>query len=899
MNEASPVPPSPAHQIRRQFLEFFAARSHTVVPSSPLIPQDDPTLLFVNAGMVQFKDVFLGREQREYRRAASVQRCLRAGGKHNDLENVGYTPRHHTLFEMLGNFSFGDYFKADAIRWGWEFLTEVLGISKDRLVVSVFNGAGERAPYDQEAYDLWCEFLPRDRIYACAAKENFWQMGDTGPCGPCSEIHIFGGDQAPGDAERGGPFGPEHEDDKYLELWNLVFMQYEKRGDGSLSPLPRPSIDTGAGLERLAAVCEGVRTNYETGLLKPLVDHAKALAGVDGPQGETESSYQVIADHARATTFLIADGIFPDRAGRSYVLRRIMRRAIRYGTQVGLEQPFFHDMCRATIACFSEAYPELEAACAMVDEVVRAEETAFRRTLARGLKRVQVAMEGLGVEGEVFPVAVAAELYDTYGFPVDLTALIARERGLRLDEPEVDLEIHRRQGTEEAFQGQGDAVQRIYFEVANALEQPPTFVGYETENADATVLAIVDAGCTVASATVGARVEIVFSQTPFYAESGGQVGDAGAATGQGFHFRIDDTRKPAKGVHFHAGALEGGALAVGDVVRLEVDSPRRQKIRNHHSATHLLHHALRAVLGPHVVQKGSLVGPSSLRFDFSHPRPLSAEERHEVERRINVEVRKNSASCTDEMGLDAAKRSGAMGLFDEKYADRVRVVRIGSESVELCGGTHVARTGEIGSVLITSETGIAQGVRRMEAVTGEAATHYVQRLGSVVSEASARLHAGRAEEILAKIDRLAAELKAQTRENAELKRQLATGGASVAVETIAVADFQLLVKRVKNADPKTLRQAADTLRDRLGNGVVVLGSDAGGKAHLLVAATKNLVGRVHAGTLVKVLAIHIEGRGGGRPELAQAGGPRLSGLDAALAGAADALRAQLSNRSGG
>ncbi|TPV92663.1 MAG: alanine--tRNA ligase [Myxococcales bacterium FL481] len=880
-----------AHAIRRTFLDFFAAREHTVVRSSPLVPQNDPSLLFVNAGMVPFKDVFTGREQRPYQRAASAQRCLRAGGKHNDLENVGFTPRHHTLFEMLGNFSFGDYFKADAIRWAWEFLTEGLRLPASRLCVSVFSGEGEHAPYDQEAYDLWCELIPKDRIYACDAKENFWQMGDTGPCGPCSEIHLFYGGDAPPDALRDGPFGPAHEDDKYLELWNLVFMQYEKMPDGTLVALPRPSIDTGAGLERLASVCAGVPTNYETDLLRPLVDRAKQLAGVSGPQGDNEAPYQVIADHARATTFLIADGVFPDRAGRSYVLRRIMRRAIRYGTRVGLDEPFFHHMCAATVEGFVAAYPELSAAAATIDEVVRSEEEAFRRTLSRGLRRVSVALGGLD-DASVFPAAVAAELYDTYGFPVDLTAVIAREKGLSLDEPAVEAEIQRRQAGDEGFRSQDVAVESVYFEIAERIGDAASFVGYDTEQAQATVRAIVVDGAHVDRLEAEVEAELVFDRTPFYAESGGQVGDAGTLSSASARFDVHDTQKLA-GLHVHRGQLRSGALAVGDAGQLQVDTARRDAIRRNHSATHLLHGALRAVLGAHVTQKGSLVAPEYLRFDFSHGRPLTSDERRRVEELVNTEILANAGTTTAEMGLDAAKRAGAIGLFGEKYGERVRVVQIGRESVELCGGTHVVRAGDIGSMVITAESGIAAGVRRVEAVTGLSALAHAQRLHRVVDEAMAAAHASSSDDLVSRIDRLVGDLKTRAREIADLKRKLATGGGGAQDEVVDVAGTRLLAKRVTGADPKTLRDAADTLRDRLGSGVVVLGSDHGGKAQLLVAVTKDLAGRVHAGKLVQALTAAIGGRGGGRPDLAQAGGPEVAGLDRAIAGAAPALAAQL------
>jgi alanyl-tRNA synthetase len=890
--------PLRAHAIRSRFLDFFKDRGHALVPSSSLVPQNDPTLLFTNAGMVQFKDVFVGRDHRPYSRAVSVQRCLRAGGKHNDLDNVGFTPRHHTFFEMLGNFSFGDYFKRDAIRWGWELLTEGFGIAADRLVVSVFSGEGEAAPFDQEAYELWAELIPRDRIYAFPAKENFWQMGDTGPCGPCSEIHIFHGDRAPGDASREGKFGPAYEDKRYTELWNLVFMQYEKLADGSMIALPRPSIDTGAGLERVAAVVEGVSSNYGTSLLRPLVGVAKRLAGVDEASelGAGESPFQVIADHARATAFLITDGVFPDRAGRSYVLRRIMRRAIRYGTSVGLDRPFFHEVCAKVVEDFGEAYPELRERSATIEEVVRTEEESFRRTLGRGLRRLEVALSELGAgAAKEFPPAIAADLYDTYGFPIDLTGVICREHGLALDEAAVEVDVHRRQGA-----GEGDVqlgherrVGDHYFAMQRSFAAESRFVGYEVDAvADARVLGIAVSGELVQEAGPGVELEIVVDRTPFYAESGGQVGDVGALRGAGVLLEIVDVQRPTGDLHVHRGILREGSLRVGARYELAIDTQRRDAIRRNHSATHLLHHALRKVLGGHVVQKGSLVAPDRLRFDFSHARALTEAQRQEVERLVNAAALTNRDTQSREMSLPAAKQAGAIGLFGEKYGEQVRVVTIGEESVELCGGTHVRRAGDIGLFVILSEGGIAQGVRRIEAVTGMGALDHVQRTQLVVQEAAEQLHAASATELNERLRRLFGELRARDREISELQRKLTTGGGGTD-EVVEVGGIRLLAKVVDVADPKALRDAADALRDRLGSGVVVLGAERDGKATLLIAATKDLLGRVHAGQLVGMLAVHVGGRGGGRPELAQAGGPNPSGLKVAIASAAAALAEQV------
>jgi alanyl-tRNA synthetase len=892
-----------AHAIRTAFLDFFAERGHTRVPSSPLVPFNDPTLLFVNAGMVQFKDVFTGRDKRDYVRATSAQRCLRAGGKHNDLDNVGFTPRHHTLFEMLGNFSFGDYFKPDAIKWAWEFLTEVLELPSNKLVVSVFNGEGDDAPFDQEAYDLWAELVPRDRIYAFHAKENFWQMGDTGPCGPCTEIHIFRGDgPAPGTA-RVPHKGPAYEDTAYTELWNLVFMQYEKHANGPTTMLPAPSVDTGAGLERLAAVYEGVSSNYETSLLSPLVDRAKSLAGVSGPQGEREASFRVIADHARATAFLIADGVTPEKTKREYVLRRIMRRAIRHGTLVGLDQPFFHVVCDEVVDRFGDFYPELREARAAIADAVQIEEQVFRRTLDRGLKMVEATLASLPEGADAFPVEPAAKLYDTYGFPIDLTRVIADEHKLRLDEDEVAEYVRELQRAGEDVFDPGSGQQRIgdvYFALVQELGASE-FLGYAAVEAEATLKAIVREGVRVEAAGVGEAVELVFDRTPFYGESGGQTGDLGtievgeSADGS-VRVRVTDTQKPTGGLVVHHGVIERGTARVGERMQLHVDRERRDAIRRNHSATHILHHALREVLGKHVTQKGSLVEPDRLRFDFSHPRPVTREEQQEIERRVNRMVLANAPTGTNEMSLANAKQAGAIGLFGEKYGEQVRVVTIAGDSVELCGGTHVARAGDIGLFKILSETGIAQGVRRLEAVTGTGAVAWVQHTAGIVEQAAAELHARDADDLLVRLAKLQEDLKAKASLVANLERKLATGGAGGAGagdEPVVIAGVKLLVRKIGQADPKVMRDAADTLRDRLGSGVVVLAAERDGKANLLVAVTKDLAGKVHAGNLVAALAGHVGGRGGGRPDLAQAGGPNVAGLDAAVADVPAQLAAML------
>ena len=885
-----------AHEIRRRFLDFFAGREHAIVPSSSLVPSNDPTLLFTNAGMVQFKDTFLGRDPRPYQRAVSVQRCLRAGGKHNDLDNVGFTDRHHTLFEMLGNFSFGDYFKQDAIRWGWEFLTGDLGIPAEKLVVSVFSGEGESAPADDEAFELWTELLPADRIYRLPAKENFWAMGDTGPCGPCSEIHIFHGERAPGDARREGLVGPAYEDTRYTELWNLVFMQYEKLGDGSLRALPRPSIDTGAGLERLAAVMEGVGSNYRSSLLTPLVDLAKRLAGASMDDlGPGESPFRVIADHARATAFLIADGVFPDKAGRSYVLRRIMRRAIRYGNNVGLEKAFFHEVCRKVVDEFGDAYPQLVERQGTIDEVVRIEEESFRRTLSRGLKRLEAALIDMGSQRGAFPAAVAADLYDTYGFPVDVTGIIVKEKGLTLDEDAVEAAIRQRQSQDGAVGSLGGdrAIGDLYFKLKEKHAPTASFHGYADIRGAATVLALAVDGQEVDQAHAGAQVEFVVDRTPFYAESGGQVGDTGRALGDDLELDITDTHKPTGDLHVHRGELRRGSLRVGQQIILEVDDERRAAIRRNHSATHLLHHALRAVLGTHVAQKGSLVGPERLRFDFSHTRPVTLEQRQEIERRVNAEVLQNRDSQTRNLSMDDARKTGAIGLFEAKYGEVVRVISIGGESIELCGGTHVDRAGDIGLFAIVSEGGIAQGVRRIEAVTGMNAVAYLQQTAQILGEAAHQLHAAGPQEVLSKLERLRQDYRAREREISDLQRKLTTGSGGAGDNIDEVGGVKLLAKLVTVGDPKALREAADTLRDRLGSGVVVLGAEREGKAALIVAVTKDLSAKIHAGNLIAAIVGHVEGRGGGRPDLAQAGGANPAGLPQALAAAREALAAQL------
>jgi alanyl-tRNA synthetase len=886
--------PISAHKIRQRFVDFFVQRAHTHVASSSLVPKNDPTLLFVNAGMNQFKDVFTGREQRPYSRAVTVQRCVRAGGKHNDLDNVGFTPRHHTLFEMLGNFSFGDYFKEDAIKWGWEFLTAEIGLPKERLVVTVFDGTGEAAPADDEAYEMWRQFVPEGRIYRCSAKDNFWAMGDTGPCGPCSEIHIFKGAEAPALAGQDGR-GPAYEDTQYVELWNLVFMQYEKHPDGTMTKLPKPSIDTGSGLERVAAASARVESNYETDLLIPMVECARRLAGAGHSAERGEAPLRVIADHARATAFLVADGVFPDRGGRSYVLRRIMRRAIRHGTEIGLDKPFFHEVCAEVVKNFSDVYPELRERAATIDEVVRAEEESFRRTLDRGLRRVKIAIGEHNTAHETaFSPDVAADLYDTYGFPLDLTAVIVEEHGLALDEAAAEVALKKRQAAGEGNTNLGEekAVADLYFALHGELGDTQ-FLGYDALEGDAVVKAIVAGGRVVTEATDGTDVEVVLDRSPMYGESGGQVGDTGTITTGNVVVGVTDTIKPKGQMHVHKGRVTGGTLRKGDKVHVAVDGARRDAIRRNHSATHLLHHALRKHLGDHVLQKGSLVTPDRLRFDFSHNRPITPEQRRQIEATVAEMVLANAAADVQQQSMEQAKERRAIGLFEAKYGEKVRVVQFGA-SIELCGGTHVSRTGDIGLLAIVSETSIAQGVRRIEAVTGMGAVAYVQNLVGLVEDAKDKLNAHADTDVVPKIERLQQEAKAQQREIAKLQQQIATGGGSGGgSEPIDVAGVKVLVRRVTVPDAKALRSAADALRDKLGSGIVVLGAEADGKAMLLVAVTKDLEARVPAGKIIAAISPHVDGRGGGKPELAQAGGPKVEGLDAALAAAKQAIADQL------
>ena len=851
-----------SNEVRRAFLDFFGERGHEIVASSPLVPGNDPTLLFTNAGMVQFKDVFLGDDKRSYTTAVSSQRCVRAGGKHNDLENVGYTARHHTFFEMLGNFSFGDYFKREAIRYAWDFLTKTLGLPEERLWVTVFED-------DDEAAGIWLEEMNVDpaRFSRMGEKDNFWAMGDTGPCGPCSEIFF---DHGP-DVAGGPPGSPDEDGDRYVEVWNLVFMQFDRSADGELAPLPAPSVDTGMGLERIAAVMQGVHSNYAIDLFAHLV---QAAADVLGVENEGQSSLNVIADHIRACAFLIVDGVLPGREGRGYVLRRIVRRAIRHGKKLGTDEPFFHKLVAPLVEEMGEAYPELAGARAHVEKVLAKEEARFAETLDQGTEILEAAIADL--DGERLPGDVVFKLYDTYGFPVDLTADIARERGLTIDE----------EGFEAAMEGQRERARASHSFAAaggDALKTDAStaFLGYAGTDGSTEIVGLFGDGKPAGELGAGDEGAVVLAATPFYAESGGQIGDTGILVGAGKLFRVDDTQNSGDAI-VHYGTVEQGSLRTGDGVEAIVDADRRRAIRLNHTATHLMHAALRHVLGDHVTQQGSLVAPDRLRFDFSHDEPVSAGQLQAIEDLVNAEIRKNTPAQTDHMSYDDAIASGAMALFGEKYGDEVRVLRIGDFSVELCGGTHVERTGDIGVFKITHEGGIASGVRRIEAVTGEGAMQWIDRNQRTLNELAGMLRSA-PDDAPGKVEQLLRRSKDLEKALAAAKRALVSGQAtdhSAAIEE--VGGIKVLVTRMDGADAKTLRDAVDRFKDKLKNGVVVLGSVDGGKVRLAAGVTRNNTDRIRAGDLIKPVAAQVGGKGGGRPDFAQAGGSDPSRLDQAL-----------------
>jgi alanyl-tRNA synthetase len=866
-------------EIRRRFLEFFASRGHQVLPSSSLIPRSDPTLLFTNAGMNQFKDVFTGKEARAYSRAATCQKCLRVSGKHNDLENVGRTARHHTLFEMLGNFSFGDYFKRDAIRFGWEFLTADLGLPADRLWVTIYEK-------DDEARELWLSEtpVPAERILRCGEKDNFWAMGETGPCGPCSEIHY---DHGPGRYPCPAPddCGPQCDCDRFLELWNLVFMQYERSAGGTLTPLPKPSIDTGMGLERVAAVKQGVHSNFETDLLRPLIDFTADLAGLRyGAGGETDVSLQVIGDHIRASVFLIADGVLPANEGRGYVLRRIMRRALRHGRLLGFTEPFFHKVTDVVVRIMGESYPELADKRSYVARVILHEEERFIRTLDRGLQLLEEEVSRTRATGAtLLPGPVAFRLYDTFGFPLDLTADIVRDRGLGIDEAGFESEMEKqREKARQAWKGSGEEAVAESYRSLRDEGVTSEFVGYEKLGAQTSLRALLIGGHPAEEASEGQEVEAVLAETPFYGESGGQVGDTGTVTCEAFHLQVDRATKPLPDLVVLHGKITRGTARAGELVDARVDEERRFATAQNHSATHLLQAALRDVLGDHVKQSGSLVAPDRLRFDFTHYSPLTPEEIRRVEELVNRWIQENLPVTVSEESFQEAVAHGVTALFGEKYGDVVRAVRVGAVSAELCGGTHSARTGDVGFFKVLSETGVAAGVRRIEAATGLRALTQVQELEERLSQV-AELTRGSPEEAPSRVRRLLDRVRELEREVSSLRGQLASGKAKdILTDAKSVQGIKVLATKVPAQNPKALREFADGTRDRMGSGVLALGAESEGTAMLLVAVSPDLTTRLKAGELIRPLAEAVGGRGGGKPELAQAGGSNPAGLDAAL-----------------
>jgi alanyl-tRNA synthetase len=883
---------SGVNEIRSAFLDYFRKNGHEIVPSSPLVPRNDPTLMFTNAGMVQFKNVFTGLESRPYSTAATAQKCVRAGGKHNDLDNVGYTARHHTFFEMLGNFSFGDYFKEQAIELAWKLITEEYGIDRKRLLVTVYHT-------DDEAFDLWRKIagLGERRIIRIPTSDNFWAMGDTGPCGPCSEIfydhgeHIWGG--PPGSADEDG--------DRFIEIWNLVFMQYEQLSKDERVSLPRPSIDTGMGLERISALLQGKHDNYDTDLFRALIAASMEATGTDA-EGERRASHRVIADHLRSTAFLIADGVLPSNEGRGYVLRRIMRRAMRHGELLGAREPLMWKLVPALLAQMGGAYPELVRAQSLITETLNLEETRFRKTLERGLGLLNEAVSGLPEGGEL-DGETAFKLYDTFGFPLDLTQDALRQKGISVDTDAFAKAMARQKAEARAnWSGSGEAAtEAIWFELREALGATE-FLGYDTERAEGVVRAIVGAGVSVPRAVAGETVDIVVNQTPFYAESGGQMGDTGTIIFETGRARVLDTLKKGDGLFVHRAEIVEGSLSAGDAVVLEVDHDRRARLRANHSATHLIHEALRTVLGTHVAQKGSLVAPERLRFDVSHPKPISAEELKTVEAMANEIVLQNSPVVTRLMSVDDAIVEGAMALFGEKYGDEVRVVSMGTAnrgdkagkpySVELCGGTHVRGTGDIGLVRILSDSAVGAGLRRIEALTGEAARDYLSTQDERVKALASVLKV-QPDDVLSRVEGLMDERRKLERELADVKKRLALGGGGAQADAgmREINGINFLGRVVTGVEPKDLKGLADEGKKAAGSGVVTfVGVSADGKASAVVAVTDDLTSRFSAVDLVRIASQALGGKGGGgRPDMAQAGGPDGASADAAIAAVAAAL----------
>ena len=874
------------NDIRATFLDYFAKNDHEIVASSPLVPHNDPTLLFTNAGMVQFKNVFTGLETRPYYRATTSQKCVRAGGKHNDLENVGYTARHHTFFEMLGNFSFGDYFKDVAIEHAWNLVTKEYGLPEEKLLVTVFSE-------DDQAFDLWKKIagLSDDRIIRIPTSDNFWSMGDTGPCGPCSEIFYDHGESIPG----GPPGSPDEDGDRFIEIWNLVFMQFEQIDADTREELPKPSIDTGMGLERIAAVLQGKHNNYDIDLMRNLIEASAAASGVE-PDGEHLFSHRVIADHLRASSFLIADGVLPSNEGRGYVLRRIMRRAMRHAHIMGCEEPLLWKLVPALVGEMGKAFPELERAEALVGETLKLEETRFRETLGRGLRLLEDETDKLG-EGEALDGEVAFKLYDTYGFPLDLTEDVLRGQGRSVDNAGFDAAMERQRAeARRNWAGSGSAAdESVWFDIRDRVGATE-FLGYTTEVADGAIVALVVDGTEVEEAGAGTEIELVANQTPFYGESGGQQGDFGRLKTDGAEIVISDTQKKLGDLHIHRGTISEGTLKVGDAGVFTVEHGRRSSLRAHHSATHLLHEALRRRLGDHVTQKGSMVAPDRLRFDISHPRAIKAEDLREIEREVNARIRLNTPVDTRLMTPDEAIEQGAMALFGEKYGDEVRVVTMGGDedrfSVELCGGTHVSRTGDIGFFHIVGESAVASGVRRIEALAGATAEAHALERESLLGQVAQELKTG-PEDVPGRVQGLLDERRKLEREISDLRRKLATGGGSAADgggDVVEIGGLKYAPRVMEGIPGKELKSMADEIKKQIGSGVTAIVSVDDGKASIVVGVTDDVTERLSAVDLVRVGSAALGGKGGGgRPDMAQAGGPDGSAAQAAVDAIAEAI----------
>ncbi len=883
-----------ASQIRQAFLEFFKMRGHTIVKSSSVIPHDDPSLLFTNAGMVQFKRTFLGEEKRSYSRATTSQKCMRAGGKHNDLENVGRTARHHTFFEMLGNFSFGDYFKEDAVQFAWEFLTVELGLPKDKLYATIHEGDREmNLGPDEEARTFWAKYLPADRILTFPTKDNFWSMGDTGPCGPCSEIII---DQGPGIGCGRPECKPGCDCDRYLELWNLVFMQFNRSKEGVLAPLPKPSIDTGMGLERIAAVLQKVPSNYDTDLFAPMMGRIEQLTGYKyGDSAEKDVSFKVIADHSRAAAFLIGDGALPGNEGRGYVLRRVIRRALRHGRFLGMDRPFLSEVAEAVMESMQDAYPELLENRSFITRVILNEEERFNETLDNGLKLLQSEIKRLTDEkAHTIPGSLIFKLYDTYGFPIDIITDLSRDSGFQVDEAGFqDLMEKQREQSRAAWKGSGDREISEVFRQFAARGITTEFLGYETTQADSRILALVSGGEEIGTASEGMDIELIASATPFYGAAGGQVGDRGTITGPTGKLAVLDTWKLPGNLLVHVGRVETGSFHTADAVHLVVDSELRKDTEIHHTATHILHAVLRKVLGDHVKQAGSLVAPDRLRFDFTHFAAMSDEELARVEQLANDEIRRNRHLSVQVMDLEEALKTGAMALFEEKYGERVRMVEIPDFSRELCGGTHAGATGELGLFVILQEAGIAAGVRRIEALAGRHAVEYMSRQRQILNRAAAALRIGPLE-VGERVEKILAQQRQMEKELEALKASAAgRRSADLFDHAVEIGDVRVLVAKIEADDPKALREINDKFKEKFARGVAVLGAVSGPKAFLLAGVSGDLTGKLHAGNLIKEIVKEVGGSGGGRPDMAQAGGNMPEKIEDALRLAEKLIREKL------